>query len=1185
MSRRRSPPEQLTRPRAPGTALAALCALALLVAPRAARAYGVWAAGPMAKFRRDLPPPSGLPSSVSISAARNEFEPFQIVLTGPIAGVSATASALTGPGGTIGTGNITLYREEYIQVTTASSSDSESSTGWWPDALVPAVDDVYREPRNAFPFSIPSGDASNQTRAIWVDVFVPKNTAPGDYSGSVTVTFNAGGAPVTVNVPVALHVWNFTLDATSHLRSAHFHMWGTLQQQHGSAYGTDLIEAYMQLALDHRISLSSIDDGTNTGTNFINTYGPQFLFGNAPSGTARQPPRLAGATLTTVNVVNKYSQSAIQEWWNAFNGAGLGDLLYVNCDEPQTPIEHLGDCINWFTWSHAVSGSLLRNHVTTDIEWWTSQGVSTSLVDIFDPVIDHVWPSSSGTDMSSYAGWLSGSSRRQVWDYQSCDSWGCSFGGGHGWPTNAIDANPERNRAEPWLSYQLGTRGELYWADLFAYYEYDQSNPWDSQWSTDWSGGNGDGNLFYPGTTARIGGTHDTPVPSIRLKMLREGMEDYEYLLMDAAKFSPSHAAHIAAGVFPYAQSTDNQTSPPLNQVIMNARAQLGREIDGGTADFTMAASPSSVTMPSGGTGTSTLTVSPTNGFTGTVTLTTSAPPSGASISVSPTTITNSGTATLTLNAGTAAAGTYAVTVTGTSGSLTHQTSVAWSISAAPDFTIAASPASVSTTQGSSGSSTVTVSSLNGFTGTVSLSASGAPSGASASVSPSSVVGSGSATLSLASGTAAAGTYSVTVRGTSGSLSHATSVTWTITSASTGNSGSLVWTRQWGTGGNDFGFGLAIDAGGNLYLTGGAGGLLTNGYYAGQDAFAAKLDANGNHVWGGQLQDGGDSQGRAIALDASGNVFVTGSTTDGLWTGYFGGAHDAFLARWNANTNGSEIWSQNIGTSGDDLGYGIAVDGSSNVYVAGATSGAFSGSSAGGYDAFLAKYRNNGSELWRRQFGTSQDDQAYSVAVDPGGNVLVAGGTSGNLAGTGNLGQHDFFVAKFDPSGNQLWLVQLGSAGDDVAYGVATDGSGNVYVAGATTGGYGFAPQGGADAFVDKLGPNGQSLWRGRLLGSAADDYAWRVAVDGGGNAYVTGGTLGDQGGLPNAGSWDVFLARYDASGNRQWVREFGGSGDDQATDVKLGPSNLLYLVGRTSAAMPGNASSGGYDIFFSKFQ
>jgi cellulose 1,4-beta-cellobiosidase len=202
-----------------------------------------------------------------------------------------------------------------------------------------------------------------------------------------------------------------------------------------------------------------------------------------------------------------------------------------------------------------------------------------------------------------------------------------------------------------------------------------------------------------------------------------------------------------------------------------------------GPADFTLAATSASVTQ--GGTATSTVTVTPGSGFTGSVALSASGLPSGVTASFNP--ASTAGTSTLTFAASaTAATGAATVTVTGTSGSLTHTATLTLTVNLTqqPNFSLSASPASVSVAQGGSSTSTVTVTPSGGFTGSVALSASGLPSGVTASFSPSSTIGNSTLTLT-ASSTATTGAATVTVTGTSGSLTHTTTLSLTVTVAQT----------------------------------------------------------------------------------------------------------------------------------------------------------------------------------------------------------------------------------------------------------------------------------------------------------------------------------------------------------------------------------------------------------------
>ena len=146
-------------------------------------------------------------------------------------------------------------------------------------------------------------------------------------------------------------------------------------------------------------------------------------------------------------------------------------------------------------------------------------------------------------------------------------------------------------------------------------------------------------------------------------------------------------------------------------------------------------------------------------------------------------------------------------------------------------------------------------------------------------------------------------------------------------------------------------------------------------------------------------------------------------------------------------------WTQQVGDGTYDEAYGVAVDARGNVLVVGYTDGVLPGQkSAGESDAFVRKYDPNGKELWTRQFGSTGDDEALGVAVDARGNVLMVGWTEGTLPGQRSAGKRDVFVRKYDPAGRELWTRQFGSRDSDWASGVAVDAHGNVLVVGWTEG-------------------------------------------------------------------------------------------------------------------------------------
>jgi kumamolisin len=210
------------------------------------------------------------------------------------------------------------------------------------------------------------------------------------------------------------------------------------------------------------------------------------------------------------------------------------------------------------------------------------------------------------------------------------------------------------------------------------------------------------------------------------------------------------------------------------------------------TPGFSLSASPNSVSVVQGNSGTSTITSTVTGGFGSAVTLTASGQPTGVTVGFSPNSITGTGTSTMSMTVGSSTApGTYSITVTGTSGSTTETTTVSLTVTTAPvpAFTISASPTSVSVVQGSNGTSTITTAISGGFNSAIALSASGQPSGVTVTLNPTSIAapGSGTSTMTMAvASTTATGTYTITVTGTGGGLTHTAAVSLTVTAPSSG---------------------------------------------------------------------------------------------------------------------------------------------------------------------------------------------------------------------------------------------------------------------------------------------------------------------------------------------------------------------------------------------------------------
>jgi len=233
----------------------------------------------------------------------------------------------------------------------------------------------------------------------------------------------------------------------------------------------------------------------------------------------------------------------------------------------------------------------------------------------------------------------------------------------------------------------------------------------------------------------------------------------------------------------------------------------------------------------------------------------------------------------------------------------------------------------------------------------------------------------------------------------------------------------------------------------------------------------------------------------------------------------------ALLAAWGATVQAGPppltLWTTQIGTSESDLAYGIALDDSGNSYITGYTEGDMGGPNQGGKDAFVVKCDSAGTVQWMRQFGTISSDYAEGIAVDGSGDSYIAGHTFGDLAGP-NQGRSDAFIVRYDSGGTVQWASQIGSSTWEYTSDIAVDGSGNSYITGWTWGDLGGPDQGEVDAFIVKYDSGGTEQWR-RQIGTGEWDSGEGIAVDAGGNIYITGNTRGDLGG-PNQGSIDVFI-------------------------------------------------------------
>jgi len=407
----------------------------------------------------------------------------------------------------------------------------------------------------------------------------------------------------------------------------------------------------------------------------------------------------------------------------------------------------------------------------------------------------------------------------------------------------------------------------------------------------------------------------------------------------------------------------------------------------------------------------------------------------------------------------------------------------------------------------------------------------------------------------------------------------------------TTQSGTWAGTLLIGTASTDRGHGIAVDSSGNIFVAGYTTGDLdgeSNANPGTADIFLTKYDASGTRQWTRLAgTTGGDESGwSAVAVDGSGNIYVTGWTSGNLDGETNAGGSDAVLIKYNAS--GTRQWTRLLGSAGSDSAWSVAVDGSGNVYISGFTDGSLGDqTNSGGTDAFVAKYNSSGTFQWVRQLGNATLTYSYAVAVAASGNVYISGMTRGSLDGQTNQGIQDIFVAKYNSSGTRQWTRMLGSTLFDYCYSVAVDASENVYVAGDSKGHFdGWTNTDGSgtteDIFLAKFNASGTKQWS-VFHGGAGNDVASGLAVDSSGNAYIAGNTDAALDGFTPAGSHDLILMKYDASGTRQWTTMLGTAAGDYGRSVAVDASGNAFMTGHTAGDLDGATNSGGTDGFIVK--
>lgn len=415
---------------------------------------------------------------------------------------------------------------------------------------------------------------------------------------------------------------------------------------------------------------------------------------------------------------------------------------------------------------------------------------------------------------------------------------------------------------------------------------------------------------------------------------------------------------------------------------------------------------------------------------------------------------------------------------------------------------------------------------------------------------------------------------------------------------SVAQSSNYLWATSAGGTSSDIGNSITSDANGNVLVTGNfASPIITFGSTTltntgGNDIFIVKYDSSGNVLWATSAGGTGADESKSIAVDANGNVLVIGHFTSltitvGATTlTNTNGSTDIFIVKYDSS--GNVLWATSAGGIFVDWGTSISADAGGNVLVTGFFSsptiifGSDTLTNVFGSDVFIVKYNPSGSVLWAiGAGGSTYSDEGRSIATDANGNVLVTGSYASNPITFGtttlaNTGAGDIFIVKYDSIGNVLWAKSAGGTSNDWGTDIATDAAGNVLITGWFTSDtlifgttiFTNPVPGSRGIFNVKYDSIGNVLWAKGADGSAYVSGS-SIATDAVGNVLVTGdfnspnvifGTIT----LTNASfiNSDIFIVKYDPSGNVLWANSAGGTTHDYGYSIATDANGNVMVTG-----------------------
>jgi uncharacterized delta-60 repeat protein len=340
----------------------------------------------------------------------------------------------------------------------------------------------------------------------------------------------------------------------------------------------------------------------------------------------------------------------------------------------------------------------------------------------------------------------------------------------------------------------------------------------------------------------------------------------------------------------------------------------------------------------------------------------------------------------------------------------------------------------------------------------------------------------------------------------------------------------VLWSKTYDSGTDDAAHAITVDASGNVYV----GGSSKNGIY--NDFRTLKYDSTGNIIWDKAYDSSNNDEVLGLVVSSTGDVYVTGASVE---------SNENCIRLIKYDASGNLLWNKEL--MNNAYAYDMTTDASGNLYIAGRKVNTTSA------DFTLIKTDAEGNIIWSKIYEAADNEQAHGVALDNTGNIYVTGFSMPPGSDS------DILTLKYSPDGTLLWSKTYDSGFDDAVYGhgIAADPNGNVYVAGYTTV---TTPAG--EYVIIKYNSNGDTLWTKTYAADNTDPTA-SIAINATGSVYLLGTYL-------STDNYDFMIAEYDSKGILSWDTLYDSGQDDFGTDIALDANGNILATGRTAGTDSG---------------